>query len=170
MLITVIASFVTPRVILSTLGHTDILMHYQIRKDSHTGMRFPFLSPFYLYHHVPLFVVLPLTNLTSRFVLNGLVNANRILGKEVFVPADWRVIGEYVHDVDGGRHQAFYAPVREIEVLGERIQPHERVQIEQSVKYSPAEASYLWRSAGMAETYKWQNDGKEHGTYWLTRI
>ena len=119
--------------------------------------------------HSP-FIVIPLTNLTSRFVLNGLVNTNRILGKEVFQLADWRVIGEYVHDIDGGGHQAFYAPLREVEVLGERIQPHERVQIEQSVKYSPAEADYLWRSAGMTETYKWQNDSKEHGTYWLTRF
>ncbi|KAL1888185.1 Ergothioneine biosynthesis protein 1 [Sporothrix stenoceras] len=107
--------------------------------------------------------------LTHRFVLNGLVNANRILGKETFNLADWRVIGEYVHDIDGGRHQAFYAPTREIEVLGQNIQPHERVQIEQSVKYSPAEADYLWRSAGMTESYKWQNDSKEHGTYWLTK-
>ncbi|KIH91752.1 N-methyltransferase [Sporothrix brasiliensis 5110] len=100
--------------------------------------------------------------LTHRFVLNGLINANRILGKDVFQLDDWRVIGEYVHDIDGGRHQAFYAPVRDVEVLGERIQPHERVQVEQSVKYSPAEANYLWRSAGLTETYKWQNDSKEH--------
>ncbi|CAK7219752.1 Ergothioneine biosynthesis protein 1 [Sporothrix curviconia] len=107
--------------------------------------------------------------LTHRFVLNGLTHANRILGKEEFVPAEWRVIGEYVHDADGGRHQAFYAPVRETVVFGQTIQTHERVQVEQSVKYSPAEADYLWRSAGLAETDKWQNENMEHGLHLLTK-
>lgn len=40
-----------------------------------------------------------------RFVLNGLINANQILGEEVFKLEDWRVIGEYVYDEEGGRHQ-----------------------------------------------------------------
>ena len=82
--------------------------------------------------------------------------------------ADWRVIGEYVHDADGGRHQAFYVPVRPTVVFGETIETYERVHVEQSVKYSPAEADNLWRSAGLAETCKWQNKSKEHGTFFLS--
>ncbi len=101
--------------------------------------------------------------ISSRFVLNGLAHANRILGKEAFVLSEWRVIGEYVHDSNGGRHQAFYSPIRDTFVLGERIPAHERIQVEQSLKYSAAEATALWRSAGMSETRKWQHTNKEHG-------
>lgn len=93
--------------------------------------------------------------------MNGLANANEILGEEAFKPDDWRADGEYIFDDQGRRHQAFYYPVRETTALGAVVRPHERVQIEQSLKYSPHEAKKLWHSAGMAEIARWQ--AKEHG-------
>ena len=53
---------------------------------------------------------------TLEFYYNGLINANKLLGKEVFRRADWKVIGEY--DEDASRHQAFYSPVRDVVVEG----------------------------------------------------
>jgi L-histidine Nalpha-methyltransferase / hercynylcysteine S-oxide synthase len=93
----------------------------------------------------------------SRFILNGLRHANRVLGENAFVENDWKVIGEYLYDAEGGRHQAFYAPRRDTTVLGELIRPHERVQVEQSLKYSAAEAEELWKRAGMAEIGQWRH-------------
>ena len=91
----------------------------------------------------------------SRFVLNGLVNANRILKDTAFNLEDWRVIGEYVFDKDGGRHQAFYAPDKNVTVLGVNIKKDERVQVEQSLKYTAAETQTLWKQAGLKEVGRW---------------
>lgn len=78
-----------------------------------------------------------------------------MLKKEVFDLKDWRVIGEYVFDKIGGRHQAFYAPNRDLEILGTHIQKDERVQVEQSLKYTAAESETLWKQAGLKEVGKW---------------
>ncbi|KAG7115017.1 Ergothioneine biosynthesis protein 1 like [Verticillium longisporum] len=104
---------------------------------------------------------------THQFLMNGLANANEILGEEAFKPDDWRADGEYIFDDQGRRHQAFYYPVRETTALGAVVRPHERVQIEQSLKYSPHEAKKLWHSAGMAEIARWQ--AKEHGLHLLIK-
>lgn len=97
-----------------------------------------------------------------RFILNGLVNANQILGEEVFNVEDWRVIGEYVYDDEGGRHQAFYSPVHDAVIFGETIKAHERIQVEQSLKYSQPAATKLWNTAGLTEVDKWEV-GEEYG-------
>lgn len=93
-----------------------------------------------------------------RFVLNGLSNANQIFGEQVFNLKNWRVIGEYVYDDEGGRHQAFVAPIRSTDVLGSTIMPHERIQIEHSLKYSQAETEKLWAAAGLTEMGRWTRD------------
>ncbi|GAB0137565.1 hypothetical protein EsDP_00005825 [Epichloe bromicola] len=105
---------------------------------------------------------------THEFVLNGLVNANNIYGEEVFHVPDWRVIGEYVYDEEGGRHQAFISPLKEVTVLGSVVKPHERIQIEQSLKYSKMGAENLWRHAGLRKVETWtRND--EYGLHMLQR-
>ncbi|KAL6414597.1 hypothetical protein AUP68_01128 [Ilyonectria robusta] len=106
--------------------------------------------------------------LTHRFVLNGLSNANQIFGEQVFNLKNWRVIGEYVYDDEGGRHQAFVAPIRSTDVLGSTIMPHERIQIEQSLKYSQAETGKLWAAAGLTEMGRWTRDD-EYGLHMLQR-
>lgn len=107
--------------------------------------------------------------ITHRFILNGLVHANEILGREAFDLNDWRVIGEYVYDDEGGRHQAFYSPLRDTAVLGETVRAQERVQVEQSLKYSKAGCSNLWRSAGMIEADRWMTDDDDYGE-WSTNV
>lgn len=105
---------------------------------------------------------------THDFILNGLVNANQILGEEAFNLQDWRVIGEYVYDDEGGRHQAFYSPTRDVVVLGETIKANERIQVEQSLKYSQAAATRLWSLAGMTTADRWTH-GQEYGLHMLVK-
>lgn len=72
------------------------------------------------------------------------------------------MIGEYVYDDEGGRHQAFYSPIRDVVVLGETIRANERIQVEQSLKYSQAAATRLWSLAGMTTEDRWTM-GEEYG-------
>ncbi|KAH7159828.1 C-type lectin protein [Dactylonectria estremocensis] len=106
--------------------------------------------------------------LTHQFVLNGLTHANNLLGEEAFDLANWSVIGEYVYDTEGGRHQAFVSPIRSTEVLGSTIMPHERIQIEQSLKYSQVETARLWATAGFTEMGRWTR-GDEYGLHMLQK-
>ncbi|KAK4241955.1 hypothetical protein C8A03DRAFT_11784 [Achaetomium macrosporum] len=106
--------------------------------------------------------------LTHEFILNGLRHANRVLGETAFIENDWRVIGEYIYDSEGGRHQAFYSPIRDTTVRGELIRLHERIQVEQSLKYSPAEAEVLWKRAGVVEIGQWRHS-EEYGLHMLAK-
>ncbi|WYZ45172.1 hypothetical protein EsH8_VIII_000488 [Colletotrichum jinshuiense] len=105
---------------------------------------------------------------THEFILNGLANANEILGEEAFKLKDWEVIGEYVYDDEGGRHQAFYSPVRDTYVMGTLVKQHERIQVEQSLKYSQKGAENLWNMAGLIETACWTK-GNEHGLHMISK-
>lgn len=82
-------------------------------------------------------------------------NANRILNQKVFNVDDWKVIGEYVHDNEGGRHQAFYSPKKDVSACGVLVKEGERVQVEQSLKYSDEEVRTLWKQAGLKPVAKW---------------
>jgi hypothetical protein len=53
--------------------------------------------------------------------------------------------------------------------MGEVIQPHERIQIEQSLKFSPEEAEKLWSSASMSEAAQWKHDD-EYGKCFRIRF
>ncbi|KAL7800240.1 C-type lectin protein [Trichoderma ceciliae] len=106
--------------------------------------------------------------ITHQFVLNGLSHANEILDDEVFNVEEWRVTGEYVYDVDGGRHQAFVSPLEVVSVLGHIIKPHERIKIEQSFKYSDVGVDKLWKTAGLSEVAKWSHNG-EYGLHMLKK-
>ncbi|CZT42291.1 uncharacterized protein RSE6_02153 [Rhynchosporium secalis] len=87
----------------------------------------------------------------NRFILNGLTNANDIYQEQIFQLEDWKVIGEYVFDIEGGRHQAFISPVRDVTIKGIKIKAGERLQIEESLKYSPEDSAQLWKAAGLVE-------------------
>ncbi len=90
-----------------------------------------------------------------RFILNGLAQANDILGEQIFKFDDWKVIGEYVYDDQGGRHQAFYSPIRDIHFKDIVFKAGERVLVERSFKYSAAEATDLWKASGLDEVKYW---------------
>lgn len=95
-----------------------------------------------------------------RFILNGLAHANSIFNEELFHLPDWKVVGEYVYDEEGGRHQAFVMPVRDAVVLGNHINAYERIQIEQSLKYSPAGSEKLFKLAGLEKLMSWEKGGE----------
>lgn len=69
-----------------------------------------------------------------------------------------------MYDDEGGRHQAFYSPVRDTYVMGTLVKQHERIQVEQSLKYSQKGAENLWNMAGLIETACWTK-GNEHGEW-----
>ncbi|KAH9908705.1 C-type lectin protein [Xylariomycetidae sp. FL2044] len=106
---------------------------------------------------------------THQFLLNGLRHANEVLGEEAFVLDEWQVLGEYVYDDEGGRHQAFYLPVRDTAVLGANVKAHERVQVEQSLKYSEEGCRNLWDSAGMMEVDRWMTEDGNYGLHMLIK-
>jgi uncharacterized SAM-dependent methyltransferase len=87
--------------------------------------------------------------------LNGLLHANDILGEPVFELDDWEVIGEYVFDKEGGRLQAFYTPLRDIRYRDIQFKAGERIQVEQSLKFSAEEAAQLWQKSGLNEVGRW---------------
>lgn len=104
--------------------------------------------------------------LTHEFVLNGLWHANRLLGTEHFKREEWRVIGEYVYDETGGRHQAFVTPLKDVSIDDILIRQGERIRIEESYKWSAEEVSHLWNAAGVVEGCKWSHYTGEYGK-WL---
>lgn len=85
--------------------------------------------------------------ITHKFVLNGLMHANKLMGKNLFRREDWKVVGEY--DEIAGRHQAFYSPVRDVMVEGTLIRAGEKIRVEESYKYSLLESDELWQRAGL---------------------
>ncbi|KAK5177823.1 hypothetical protein LTR16_010905, partial [Cryomyces antarcticus] len=91
--------------------------------------------------------------LTHEFVLNGLQQANRLLGREVFDIQKWSVIGEY--DGASGRHHAFVTPIEDVRVDDVLIKSGERVRIEESYKYSSEQSRRLWAEANLAEGATW---------------
>ncbi|RYP43732.1 hypothetical protein DL768_009739 [Monosporascus sp. mg162] len=101
--------------------------------------------------------------ITHQFILNGLKHANDVLGEQAFNLDDWKVIGEYVYDEEGGRHQAFCAPKRDIVVMGEIVKAHERIQIEQSLKYSAEDRENLWNAACLTEIERWTTEDGDYG-------
>ena len=92
---------------------------------------------------------------THKFILNGLMHANKLMGKEVFRKDDWKVIGEY--DEVAGRHQAFYSPVRDVVVEGTIIRAGEKIRIEESYKYSLPQSNELWQRAGLTVQARFGN-------------
>ncbi|KAF7869743.1 hypothetical protein EAF04_004527 [Stromatinia cepivora] len=106
---------------------------------------------------------------THRFILNGLVQANEILGENVFDVADWTVIGEYVYDMQGGRHQAFYSPSCDITIQDVLVKAGERVKIEVSLKYSSEETAKLLKDAGMREAQKWSASTADYNIHLLRK-
>ena len=84
---------------------------------------------------------------THEFILNGLMHANKVMGKEVFRKEDYKVVGEY--DEVASRHQAFYSPVRDIMVEGTLLRAGEKIRVEESHKYSLLQSNDLWQQAGL---------------------
>jgi uncharacterized SAM-dependent methyltransferase len=94
-----------------------------------------------------------------------LLHANSILGEQVFELGDWKVIGEYVFDDEGGRHQAFYSPLRDIRYGNIQFKAGERIQVEKSLKFSVEEAAQLWKDSGLTEVSRWSASSDAYSKY-----
>ena len=97
---------------------------------------------------------------THEFVRNGLVHANKVLGREVFMQDDWEIFGEY--DVSAGRHQAFYVSVADLKIDDVHFSAGEKVRIEESYKYSLFQTEVLWQNTGVTSQASF---GDATGTY-----
>lgn len=104
---------------------------------------------------------------THKFVLNGLLHANRLLGKGVFRLEDWAVIGEY--DEVAGRHQAFYSPLKDLVIDGIYIAAGEKIRVEESYKYSSSQSDELWRQAGLVEQTRFANSSNDYHLHIVAR-
>lgn len=92
------------------------------------------------------------------------MHANRVLGEKAFHIHEWEVIGEYVYDGEGGRHEAYYSPLCDSEFRGIEFKAGERIKVEQSLKYSADAAKTLWHSAGLKELCKWTSTTENYST------
>ncbi|KAG9235815.1 C-type lectin protein [Amylocarpus encephaloides] len=106
---------------------------------------------------------------THQFILNGLVHANKVLADQVFDPNEWSVIGEYVFDSQGGRHQAFYSPKQDFRYKNIVVKAGERIQVEQSLKYSPNGTLQLWKASGMKEVDRWLASSQAYNIHLLKK-
>ncbi|KAF4549171.1 Histidine-specific methyltransferase-like protein [Elsinoe fawcettii] len=105
--------------------------------------------------------------LTHEFVLQGLSQANQLLGYVAFNVADWEVIGEY--DSAAGRHHAFVSPKKDVVVEGIQIPAGERIRIEESYKYDFAQSEELFQAAGMIEGTRWTNDDGDYALFMINK-
>jgi EasF-like predicted methyltransferase len=99
---------------------------------------------------------------THKFILNGLEHANELLGSQDFDTNTWKVFGEYRYDEFGGRHMAFVSPTRDVVIDGISIKKNEKIQIEESNKFTTEETRQMFNEAGLVEGAKWAN---HHGDY-----
>lgn len=97
---------------------------------------------------------------THEFILNGLMHANKLMGKVIFRKEEWKVLGEY--DEEAGRHQAFYSPVRDVVVEGTLIEAGEKIRVEESYKYSILQSNELWQRAGLMVQARFGNRINEY--------
>jgi L-histidine Nalpha-methyltransferase / hercynylcysteine S-oxide synthase len=104
---------------------------------------------------------------THRFILNGLEHANQLLGSDEFDISDWRVIGEYRYDTEGGRHVAFVTPKRDVTIDGILVRKDEKIQIEESNKFSSDEANRLFHHAGLQQGVRWTNETGDYGKAYI---
>ncbi|WEW57397.1 hypothetical protein PRK78_002864 [Emydomyces testavorans] len=105
-------------------------------------------------------------NVTRKFYLNGLVNANSILGFDAFQGDEWDVVGEY--DEENGCHKAFYTPTKDITIEGLSFKTGERIFFEQAIKYGTQEYEALWQQSGLNSTARFSNSTGDYNIHLLS--
>lgn len=97
---------------------------------------------------------------TREFYLNGLTQANKLIGHEEFKEGLWNAIGEY--DEIAGRHQAFYVPAKDVVIDGVQIRLGEKIRFEESYKYSRSQSAKLWHASGLVTQTVFQNSRDDY--------
>ncbi|CBF79757.1 class I SAM-dependent methyltransferase [Aspergillus nidulans FGSC A4] len=101
--------------------------------------------------------------ITRKFYENGLANANKTLGHEVFRPDEWEVVTEY--DAVNGRHQAFYVPTKDVSVGDVLLRRGEKIIFEEAFKYGCQAREKLWHDAGLIEAAEFGSGSEDYRTY-----
>lgn len=101
--------------------------------------------------------------ITHEFIRNGLLHANKLLGKEVFRKHDWEVVGEYNSTLQC--HQAFYKATRDVLVEDVKIGAGEKIRVEESHKYSAAQSREMWELAGLIPEACFGNQTDDYREY-----
>ncbi|TRM57888.1 histidine-specific methyltransferase [Schizophyllum amplum] len=111
---------------------------------------------------------------TKRFIMNGLHHAGRLLGDEaMFDDSKWDYVNRY--NVDERRHEAFLVSkvaqtVYEPETQKEySFLPNEKVKIEESFKFSEADAYSLFTYAGLRPIHRWTDSARQYSLWLLER-
>ncbi|EPS44094.1 hypothetical protein H072_1940 [Dactylellina haptotyla CBS 200.50] len=105
---------------------------------------------------------------TERFILNGLVNANKILGKPVFDVSNFEYYGEY--DIANGRHQASYLATKDMTIdLSDPVQilKGEKIRVERSHKFSETQTTKMFETSGLNISNSWGQLGGEYTLHLL---
>ncbi|KAK6340627.1 hypothetical protein TWF696_008951 [Orbilia brochopaga] len=105
---------------------------------------------------------------TTRFILNGLNNANSILGRKVFDTEAWEYVGEF--DPLNQRHQAFYVAKEDITLSLENpvfVKKGEKILVERSYKFSESQTILMFENAGLARGTSWGQEGGEYTLHLL---
>nr|KMM66290.1 DUF323 domain-containing protein [Coccidioides posadasii RMSCC 3488] len=105
-------------------------------------------------------------NVTREFYLNGLANANSILGFEAFKREDWDVAG--IYDEVDGCHKAYYTPTRDVTIEAWSFTKGERIFFEQAFKYAEKEYQALWQQAGLTSTARFTSSTGDHNIHLLS--
>ena len=100
---------------------------------------------------------------TREFELNGLRNANNILGSEEFKEGDWEYVGEY--DCQEGCHEAWFVALKDVTVCGVMFRKGDKVLVEKSYKYGKKEVQELWEKSALVEVGRWSDPDKAYGFF-----
>ena len=98
--------------------------------------------------------------LTKQFYMNGLAHANQLLGYEAFKPDEWEV--QTLYNKDLGCHQAFYVPMRDVEIKDIKLHQGERIRFEEAYKFDEEERFNLWRNAGLVPSGEFGNSSNDY--------
>lgn len=98
-----------------------------------------------------------------RFVKNGLVRANKILGYDAFDLDSWGVSGSW--DEDEGAHSQYYHPVVDVSLDGTHIPAGRRFLAVRSHKYDANDQHQLCQRAGLTVVDSWSSDSMYHLLY-----
>ncbi|KAL9124708.1 MAG: hypothetical protein Q9217_005992, partial [Psora testacea] len=100
-----------------------------------------------------------LAGANAEFIINGLSNANSVLGYEAFQTEEWAVIGEW----SNGCWNQNLVPVVDVMFEGVCIKAGDRVHVVQSKKYDGDQKQQLWKAAGLKELYGWSCTDRSFG-------
>ncbi|KAL4912435.1 hypothetical protein BDW62DRAFT_216318 [Aspergillus aurantiobrunneus] len=93
--------------------------------------------------------------INHRFVKNGLVHANKILGYHAFDLANWKVIGNW--DKAKGVHNQYYCPRIDVSLEGTHIPAGHSLLAVRSHKYDAEDRARLFERAGLTLVDSWSS-------------